>query len=113
VQCCRDRFGRGPTDARAYVGRDYALVILASAQTEVERSLVAEGELDSRTVTPSPFLRAGQREGPLHDVELRPALLRLKDRRLPLPGQIREKDSHGTIREALPASLARPFARRL
>jgi uncharacterized protein YbcI len=48
VQSCRNRFGRGPTDARAYVGRDYALVILASAQTEVERSLVAEGELDSR-----------------------------------------------------------------
>jgi uncharacterized protein YbcI len=47
VQCYRDRFGRGPTEARAYVGRDYALVILGSAQTEVERSLVAGGEVDS------------------------------------------------------------------
>jgi uncharacterized protein YbcI len=47
VQRYRDRFGRGPTEARAYVGRDYALVILGSAQTDVERSLVAEGEVDS------------------------------------------------------------------
>jgi uncharacterized protein YbcI len=45
---CRYRgLGRGPTEAGAYVGRDYALVILGSAQTEVERSLVAEGALDS------------------------------------------------------------------
>jgi uncharacterized protein YbcI len=43
----RDRFGRGPTEARAYIGRDYALVILGSAQTDVERSLVAGGEVDS------------------------------------------------------------------
>jgi uncharacterized protein YbcI len=47
VGCYRARFGRGPTEARAYVGRDYALVILGSAQTDVERSLVAEGEVDS------------------------------------------------------------------
>jgi uncharacterized protein YbcI len=47
VKRYRDRFGRGPTDARAYVGRDFAVVILGRAQTEVERSLVAEGEMDS------------------------------------------------------------------
>jgi uncharacterized protein YbcI len=47
VQRYRDRFGRGPTEARAYIGDDYALVVLGSAQTEVERSLVAGGELDS------------------------------------------------------------------
>jgi uncharacterized protein YbcI len=47
VQRYRDRFGRGPTESRAYIGDDYALVILGSAQTEVERSLVADGELDS------------------------------------------------------------------
>jgi uncharacterized protein YbcI len=47
VQRYRDRFGRGPTEARAYIGDDYALVILGSAQTEVERSLVAGGERDS------------------------------------------------------------------
>ena len=47
VQRYRDRFGRGPTEARAYIGRDYALVILGSAQTEVERSLVADGEVES------------------------------------------------------------------
>jgi uncharacterized protein YbcI len=46
VQRYRDRFGRGPTEARAYIGRDYALVILGSAQTEVERSLVACGEVE-------------------------------------------------------------------
>jgi uncharacterized protein YbcI len=47
VQCYRARFGRGPTDARAHVGSDFAVVILGDVQTEVERSLVAEGELDS------------------------------------------------------------------
>jgi uncharacterized protein YbcI len=46
VQSYRDRFGRGPTEARAYIEDEYALVILGSAQTEVERSLVAAGELD-------------------------------------------------------------------
>ena len=47
VQRYRDRFGRGPTQSRAYIRDDHALVILGSAQTEVERSLVAGGELDS------------------------------------------------------------------
>jgi uncharacterized protein YbcI len=47
VKRYRDRFGRGPTESRAYVGRDYALVILGNAQTEVEQSLVAEGEKDT------------------------------------------------------------------
>ena len=47
VQRYRDRFGRGPTEARAVIQDDFALVILASAQTEVERSLVAGGELAS------------------------------------------------------------------
>jgi uncharacterized protein YbcI len=47
VQRYRDRFGRGPTEARAFIGRDYALVVLGSVQTDVERSLVAEGEVDS------------------------------------------------------------------
>ena len=45
VQRYRDRFGRGPTESRAYIGDDHVLVILGSAQTEVERSLVADGEL--------------------------------------------------------------------
>jgi uncharacterized protein YbcI len=43
----RNRFGRGPTEARAYILDGYALVILGSVQTEVERSLVAEGETES------------------------------------------------------------------
>ena len=47
VKRYRDRFGRGPTSARAHVGRDFAVVILGSAQTEVERSLVAQGEMDA------------------------------------------------------------------
>lgn len=47
VQRYRDRFGRGPTESKAVVQDDFALVILGSAQTEVERSLVAGGELDS------------------------------------------------------------------
>jgi uncharacterized protein YbcI len=47
VQRYRNRFGRGPTEAKALVGDDFALVILGSAQTEVERSLVAEGEVEA------------------------------------------------------------------
>ena len=47
VQRYRDRFGRGPTEARAVIQDDFALLILGSAQTEVERSLVAGGELAS------------------------------------------------------------------
>jgi uncharacterized protein YbcI len=47
VQRYRERFGRGPTEAKAFIQEDFALVILGSAQTEVERSLVAGGELDS------------------------------------------------------------------
>jgi uncharacterized protein YbcI len=47
VQHYRDRFGRGPTEAKAVIQDDFALVILRSAQTDVERSLVAGGEIDS------------------------------------------------------------------
>ena len=47
VQRYRARFGRGPTESRAYIGRDFVLVILGSVQTEVEQALVAEGERDS------------------------------------------------------------------
>jgi uncharacterized protein YbcI len=47
VQRYRDRFGRGPTEAKAVIGDDFALLILGSAQTDVERSLVAGGELES------------------------------------------------------------------
>ncbi len=47
VQRYRNRFGRGPTEAKAVIQDDFALVILGSAQTDVERSLVAGGELDS------------------------------------------------------------------
>jgi uncharacterized protein YbcI len=46
VQRYRDRFGRGPTESRAFIADDYVLLILGSAQTEVERSLVAGGELE-------------------------------------------------------------------
>jgi len=47
VQRYRARFGRGPTEARAHIGDHYALVILDNAQTEVERSLVRDGDVDS------------------------------------------------------------------
>jgi uncharacterized protein YbcI len=47
VQRYRDRFGRGPTVAKAHIGRDFAVVVLGDVQTEVERSLVAEGEVES------------------------------------------------------------------
>lgn len=47
VQRYRARFGRGPTESRAHIGRDFAVVILGSVQTEVELSLVAQGEVES------------------------------------------------------------------
>ena len=47
VQCYRDRFGRGPTLAKAHIGSDFAVVILGEVQTDVEQSLVAEGEVES------------------------------------------------------------------
>ena len=47
VQRYRDRFGRGPTSAKAVIQDDFALLIMGSAQTDVERSLVAGGEHDS------------------------------------------------------------------
>jgi uncharacterized protein YbcI len=47
VQWYRDRFGRGPTEAKAYILDGYAVVILGSVQTEVERSLVEGGETES------------------------------------------------------------------
>ena len=43
----RERFGRGPTESKAYVSDDVAFVVLRNAQTDVERSLVAGGELES------------------------------------------------------------------
>jgi uncharacterized protein YbcI len=43
----RERFGRGPTRAKAYVHEEFAVVVLGYVQTEVERSLVAGGEVDS------------------------------------------------------------------
>jgi uncharacterized protein YbcI len=42
VRRYRDKFGRGPTEARAIIGDDFALVILGSAQTEVERCAITE-----------------------------------------------------------------------
>jgi uncharacterized protein YbcI len=47
VQRYRERFGRGPTLAKAHSGSDFAVVILGDVQTEVEQSLVALGEVES------------------------------------------------------------------
>ena len=47
VRWYRDRFGRGPTNAKAYVHPEVAFVVLGEVQTEVERSLVEGGEVDS------------------------------------------------------------------
>jgi uncharacterized protein YbcI len=47
VQRYRDRFGRGPTESKAVIHDDFAFVVLGNAQTDVERSLVADGECDS------------------------------------------------------------------
>ena len=47
VRWYHDRFGRGPTEAKAYLLDRYVLVVLGQVQTEVERSLVERGELES------------------------------------------------------------------
>lgn len=47
VQRYRERFGRGPTLAKAHIGSDFAVVVLGDVQTEVEQSLVAGGEVES------------------------------------------------------------------
>jgi uncharacterized protein YbcI len=47
VQWYRDRFGRGPTQAKGYVHAEVAFVVLGNVQTEVERSLVQGGEIES------------------------------------------------------------------
>ena len=47
VQRYRDRFGRGPTEAKAVVQDDFALLILGKAQTEPERALVEDGETEA------------------------------------------------------------------
>jgi uncharacterized protein YbcI len=47
VQRYRERFGRGPTLSKAHVERDFAVVVLGNVQTNVEQSLVAEGEVES------------------------------------------------------------------
>jgi uncharacterized protein YbcI len=43
----RERFGRGPTKAKAWILDDNAVVVLGNVQTEVERSLVEAGEIES------------------------------------------------------------------
>jgi uncharacterized protein YbcI len=42
----RERFGRGPTQAKAHVEDDFALVILGEVQTPAERTLANAGEVD-------------------------------------------------------------------
>ena len=43
VRFYRDKFGRGPTQARAFVEESHATVILGDVQTTVERTLAAHG----------------------------------------------------------------------
>jgi uncharacterized protein YbcI len=47
VQWYRDRFGRGPTEAKAYLLDGHVVVVLGNVQTDVERSLVEHGEVES------------------------------------------------------------------
>jgi uncharacterized protein YbcI len=47
VKRYRERYGHGPTLAKAHIERGFAVVVLGDVQTEVERSLVAEGEVES------------------------------------------------------------------
>jgi uncharacterized protein YbcI len=43
----QQRFGRGPTRAKAYVNDDYVLVVLGEVQSRAERTLVEQGDATS------------------------------------------------------------------
>jgi uncharacterized protein YbcI len=48
VRWYHQHFGRGPTQAKAYVEDEYALIVLGGVQSQAEHTLVEQGEL--RTV---------------------------------------------------------------
>jgi uncharacterized protein YbcI len=39
-----DRFGRGPTQAKAYINDDFAMIVLGGVQSQAERTLVEQGD---------------------------------------------------------------------
>jgi uncharacterized protein YbcI len=39
-----ERFGRGPTQTKAYVNEDFAAVVLGGVQSQAERTLVEQGD---------------------------------------------------------------------
>jgi uncharacterized protein YbcI len=41
-----ERFGRGPTQAKAYVNDDFALIVLGGVQSQTEHTLVEQGEVE-------------------------------------------------------------------
>jgi uncharacterized protein YbcI len=43
----QERFGRGPTRAKAYLNSDYVLVVLGEVQSKAERTLVEQGDAES------------------------------------------------------------------
>jgi uncharacterized protein YbcI len=42
-----ERFGRGPTQAKAYVNDDYALIVLGGVQSQAEQTLVEQGDAEA------------------------------------------------------------------
>ena len=52
----QERFGRGPTRAKAYLNSDYVLVVLGEVQSKAERTLVEQGDADSRQHRDDPRL---------------------------------------------------------
>jgi|EndMetStandDraft_8_1072994.scaffolds.fasta_scaffold832019_1 uncharacterized protein YbcI len=44
VRWYTERFGRGPTHAKAYVNEDFALVVMAGVQSQAEQTLVEQGD---------------------------------------------------------------------
>jgi uncharacterized protein YbcI len=58
VHWYQQRFGRGPTQAKAYVEEEYVLVVLGGVQSQAEETLVEQG--DAQAVV---NLRRAIREG--------------------------------------------------
>ena len=42
-----ERFGRGPTQSKAYIDDDFAMIVLGGVQSQAERTLIEQGDADA------------------------------------------------------------------
>jgi uncharacterized protein YbcI len=41
------RFGRGPTQSKAYIDDDFAMIVLGGVQSQAEQTLIEQGDADA------------------------------------------------------------------